>query len=213
MNLKSTRRVFVNGLSGVCLAALLLVTTVRPVSAQVLYGSVVGTVSDPSGAVIPGATVTLTSKQIGVSRTDKTDDGGRYSFVNVLPGNYDVAVSATGFRTFLAQGVGRNAEYHSPYRFQARSRPDHRSGDGRSQRGRAANREGRHAFGDQQRGHHQHADRRLSQLSDADQPGARRIAGRRYRTRSRILPAARSARTSTAATRRPTSRALTAPPA
>ena len=58
---------------------------------------------DPSGAVVPGATVTLTSKQIGVNRTDKTDDGGRYSFVNVLPGNYDVTVSASGFRSFLAK--------------------------------------------------------------------------------------------------------------
>ena len=85
--------------------ALLLVAAARPANAQVLYGSVVGTVTDPSGAVIPGATVTLTSKQIGVNRSDKTDDGGRYSFVNVLPGTYDVSVGATGFRTFVAQAL------------------------------------------------------------------------------------------------------------
>jgi outer membrane receptor protein involved in Fe transport len=64
---------------------------------------VVGSVTDPSGAAVPGATVTLTSKQIGANRTDKTDEGGRYSFVNVLPGNYDVTVSAGGFRAFLAK--------------------------------------------------------------------------------------------------------------
>ena len=103
MNVKFGRPVYACGLLGVLLPALLIVTTTRPVTAQVLYGSVVGTVSDPSGAVIPGATVTLTSKQIGVNRTDKTDEGGRYSFVNVLPGNYDVMVSATGFRAFLAK--------------------------------------------------------------------------------------------------------------
>jgi outer membrane receptor protein involved in Fe transport len=103
MKLKSAGRSIVCGLLGIVLPALLVVATARPVTAQVLYGSVVGTVSDPSGAVIPGATVTLTSKQIGVNRTDKTDDGGRYSFVNVLPGNYDVSVGATGFRTFVAK--------------------------------------------------------------------------------------------------------------
>jgi outer membrane receptor protein involved in Fe transport len=85
------------------LAALLFVTATAPVRAQVLYGSVVGSITDPSGAVIPGATVTLTSKQIGVNRTDKSDEGGRYSFVNVLPGNYDVSVSATGFKAFAAK--------------------------------------------------------------------------------------------------------------
>src|ERR1039457_1525060 len=103
MNVKSVRWVCVYGLLWVLLPALLFIATTRPATAQVLYGSVVGTVSDPSSAVIPGATVTLTSKQIGVTRTDKTDEGGRYSFVNVLPGTYDVSVGATGFRTFVAK--------------------------------------------------------------------------------------------------------------
>src|SRR5512133_3889268 len=99
MSVSSIRRVFV--LFGLLLPVLVFVGATRPATAQVLYGSVVGTVSDPSGAVIPGATVKLDSKQIGVSRTDKTDDGGRYSFVNVLPGTYDVTVSATGFKAFV----------------------------------------------------------------------------------------------------------------
>lgn len=73
---------------------------VRPASAQVLYGSVVGTVTDQSDAVVPNATVTLTSKGTGITRNGSTDDGGRYSFVNVLPGQYDIKVSAKGFRTF-----------------------------------------------------------------------------------------------------------------
>ena len=105
MNVKSARPVYAFGLLGVLLPAILFVATPHPATAQVLYGSVVGTVSDPSGAVIPGAAVTLTSKQIGASRTEKSDEGGRYSFVNVLPGTYDVSVTANGFRTFLAQGV------------------------------------------------------------------------------------------------------------
>ena len=105
MNVKCARPIVARGLLGLLMLALLFTATTRPVAAQVLYGSVVGTVTDPSGAVIPGATVTLTSKQIGVNRSDKTDDGGRYSFVNVLPGTYDVTVGATGFRTFVAQAL------------------------------------------------------------------------------------------------------------
>jgi len=105
MKVKFTRTACAYGLLAALLPALLLVATVRPASAQGLYGSVVGTVTDPSGAVIPGAGVTLTSKQIGVNRTDKTDEGGRYSFVNVLPGTYDVTVNATGFKAFVAQAL------------------------------------------------------------------------------------------------------------
>jgi len=71
--------------------------SVRPAAAQVLYGSVVGTVTDQSDATVPNSTVTLTSKETGLSRTATTDDGGRYSFVNVLPGRYDVKASQKGF--------------------------------------------------------------------------------------------------------------------
>jgi hypothetical protein len=73
---------------------------VRPAAAQVLYGSVVGTVTDQSDAVVPNAAVTLTNKETGTTRSGITDDGGRYSFVNVLPGRYDIKVTAKGFRTF-----------------------------------------------------------------------------------------------------------------
>jgi Carboxypeptidase regulatory-like domain len=73
--------------------------------AQVLYGSVVGTVTDQSQALIPGATVTLTSKDTGLSREATTDQGGRYSFGNVPPGNYDLKVVAKGFRTSAVNAV------------------------------------------------------------------------------------------------------------
>lgn len=77
-----------------------------PAHTQVLYGSVVGTITDPSGSVIPNATVTLTSKETGAARDDKTDEGGRYSFVNVLPGTYDIKVTAAGFRTLAQTSIG-----------------------------------------------------------------------------------------------------------
>ncbi len=105
MNVKSARPVYAFGLLGVLLPAILFVATSQPAAAQVLYGSVVGTISDPSGAVIPGAAIILTNKETGTKKTEKTDEGGRYSFVNVLPGTYDVMVTASGFRAFVANGV------------------------------------------------------------------------------------------------------------
>ena len=72
----------------------------RPLPAQVLYGSVIGTITDASSAVIPSASVVLTGKENGGAKTVTSDEGGRYSLVNVLPGRYDIKVSAKGFRTF-----------------------------------------------------------------------------------------------------------------
>ncbi|MBI3679365.1 MAG: TonB-dependent receptor [Acidobacteria bacterium] len=69
-----------------------------PAAAQVLYGSLVGTVEDPSGSVVPNATVTITNKQTGVTREAASDDRGRFSIGNLLPGRYDLKVTSTGFR-------------------------------------------------------------------------------------------------------------------
>ena len=72
-----------------------------PISARgqaVSTGTVVGQVSDASGAAIVGATVTLTDKATNTPRTTTTNEAGRYIFVNVIPGAYDLAVSKTGFR-------------------------------------------------------------------------------------------------------------------
>ena len=73
--------------------------------AQVLYGSIVGTVVDQSEAVVPNATVTIVSREMGLTRETATDPSGRYSFVNVLPGVYDLRVSAQGFRTVTRESV------------------------------------------------------------------------------------------------------------
>jgi hypothetical protein len=69
-----------------------------PAQAQVLYGSLVGTVVDPTGAVIPNATVTVTESRTGATRDEKTDGAGRYNVANLAPGTYSVRVTAQGFR-------------------------------------------------------------------------------------------------------------------
>ncbi|MBL0155961.1 MAG: TonB-dependent receptor [Bryobacterales bacterium] len=77
----------------------LMVSWAMPASAQSLYGSVVGQVEDPSGAAIVTATVTLTNKATGQVYEGKADESGRFLVPNMMPGDYDIKVAATGFKT------------------------------------------------------------------------------------------------------------------
>jgi len=60
-------------------------------------GAIRGTVTDPSGAVIPNATVHLTNPRSGLDRTATSDALGQFEFSNITFDNYQIAVSATGF--------------------------------------------------------------------------------------------------------------------
>ena len=64
-----------------------------------------GTILDPSGAVIPGATVTLTGTENGVTRTFPTTDSGIYSFRPLPPSTYTLKVDAPGFKSYQQQGI------------------------------------------------------------------------------------------------------------
>lgn len=76
-----------------------------PAGAQVLYGSIVGIVQDPSGGAIPNAAVSVTNTETGLTVTDKTDEAGRFNLQNLAPGRYDLKVTSTGFRTFARTGI------------------------------------------------------------------------------------------------------------
>ncbi len=71
-----------------------------PSHAQVLYGTVLGTVRDSTGAVVPNAAVALTNQQTNQTRTDSTSGVGLYTFSNVMQGSYKLEVTATGFQPF-----------------------------------------------------------------------------------------------------------------
>jgi len=86
-------------------ATLLAPVFVQPLNAQVLYGSVVGTVTDQTGALVPKAAVTITNVNTGQTREGTTDDAGYYSIPNVLEGRYDLSVKMAGFRPYLEKGV------------------------------------------------------------------------------------------------------------
>jgi hypothetical protein len=73
--------------------------------AQVLYGSVLGNVTDPSGAPVGGAKVVITELQTNVSRSTTTDQSGAYSFPDMPAGAYHVVVSKAGFQTADITGL------------------------------------------------------------------------------------------------------------
>src|SRR5438034_7220934 len=90
----------------VVILALVAVCASPPgLSAQVLYGSLVGNVTDESGAAIPGATVTITHRETGASRDAVTDATGAYRFPTLQSGTYTITVKLTGFRTFTRSDV------------------------------------------------------------------------------------------------------------
>src|ERR1700728_6716 len=89
-----------------CLA--LLVACTSPVWAQSSTGSLTGTVTDPSGGVVSGATVTATNVGTGQSRTTTTDSSGSYKFALLPPGYYSVSFSASGFKTSEVPSISVN---------------------------------------------------------------------------------------------------------
>jgi hypothetical protein len=93
----------------VCLFVLVAATAAN---AQVQTGSIVGGVSDGSGAVLPGVTVTLTGDRlIGGAQNVSTDANGNYRFDRLPPGNYVVKFELQGFRTVERAGVVVNAAF------------------------------------------------------------------------------------------------------
>ena len=64
-----------------------------------------GTVQDPSGGVLPGATVTATNTGTKAVQTTVSDDRGQYLFGGLFPGTYDLKVELSGFKTYEQKGL------------------------------------------------------------------------------------------------------------
>src|ERR1700680_4991768 len=103
-----TSRITPNGIgfSVVTFVALALGLFVSvPVWAQVAGASLSGTVTDASGAVIPNASISIKNVGTGVTRDVTADTAGFYAAPNLLPGAYEVSVSAPGFSTEVRTGI------------------------------------------------------------------------------------------------------------
>src|SRR5213593_72738 len=67
--------------------------------------SLSGTVSDPTGAVVPNVSITIEETTRGTSRSATTDDGGRYGFPQIPPGKYRLVAKATGFADVVIEAL------------------------------------------------------------------------------------------------------------
>ncbi len=82
-----------------------LVSAAASAAAQALYGSLVGNVTDETGAALPGATVSVTQRETNLVRDVVTNDTGGYNVPNLLPGTYQIDVKLPGFSTFTARDI------------------------------------------------------------------------------------------------------------
>lgn len=99
--IKNLRTAF--ALSVVAFASLLLVVSASAQSA--IYGTIVGTVTDKTGAAIPGATITVTDISKGTVTTSKSNASGEFTVPYLVPDRYNVKISFTGFKTYEAKSL------------------------------------------------------------------------------------------------------------
>jgi len=106
-NMRMERTYMRSAFSLVAVAMILLLLPTSLVSQSIVTGGLNGTVTDPSGAVVPNATVTLTDPATSLSRTTNTNAFGLYSFALLKPGSYTVTVTQSGFKK-VSQNVEVN---------------------------------------------------------------------------------------------------------
>src|SRR4029077_12256602 len=75
------------------------------VQGQSTYGSITGSVNDPSGAAVADAQVSLTNLGTSEKRVQPTGQDGLYTFVNLVPGQYRIDVEKAGFKHFTRQAI------------------------------------------------------------------------------------------------------------
>ncbi|MGA2218011.1 MAG: carboxypeptidase-like regulatory domain-containing protein [Terracidiphilus sp.] len=81
-----------------------------PASGQSVYGSIFGTVSDTTGAAVPGATITVKDDAKGTVVTVTSNASGDYSVPHLIPDVYDLKVAAKGFKSFVATAIPVEAD-------------------------------------------------------------------------------------------------------
>src|ERR1700692_3628126 len=92
-------------LGQVFFAALILSLAAMPGRAQTFRGTILGTVTDATGAVIPGATVTIRNVNTGLVRTTETQADGSYRVPELPIGTYNVTVEKADFQSAVTSGV------------------------------------------------------------------------------------------------------------
>src|SRR5229473_218389 len=88
-----------------CVLAFILLASAVSLRSQTTSGSIQGTVTDPSGAAVAGATVTGRNLDTGLTITTVTTDAGLYSLANLPPGRYSVTIQGPGLKKYSREGV------------------------------------------------------------------------------------------------------------
>src|SRR5580693_578758 len=96
---------FICAVAVILAASLLLASPIAHAQGVGASGSLSGTLSDPTGAVIPKGTVTAEDVARGIRLSATVDANGQYRFTNLLPGTYDLTAQIPGFQTLLQKGV------------------------------------------------------------------------------------------------------------
>src|SRR3979490_1265315 len=99
----------------VLFAAFLILAGSGVVWSQTVQGVITGTVTDPTGAVMPNVTVTITNVGTNASQTTTTGSDGSYRFSLVPPGNYTIEMKAANFATVRASGIVVEASRTVPF--------------------------------------------------------------------------------------------------
>src|ERR1700728_2783637 len=98
-----TKRISLAAIVAVCIC--LITVTPQHMHAQAVYGSVMGTVTDPAGAAVPNATVKVIDERKGTTDTATSNESGNYSVTHLVPDTYTVRVEAKGFKVSETKGV------------------------------------------------------------------------------------------------------------
>ena len=103
-----TRRLVIATAAALCFC----VTTLIPTTAfgQAVYGSVLGTVTDPQGAAVANAKVTVTNQRKGTADTTTTNADGNYSVTHLIPDVYTVSAESAGFKVSQTKDVNVSAD-------------------------------------------------------------------------------------------------------
>src|SRR5665213_1231289 len=87
------------------LASVVWISTTLPCWGQATTGSIVGTITDATGAVVPRAAVSATNTSTGVASQTTADSSGHYSFLSLPAGSYTVSAEKTGFNITTLTGI------------------------------------------------------------------------------------------------------------
>ncbi len=113
-----TKQVMIAGVVMLCISLALFTTPAA--QAQAVYGSIIGTVTDPQGAAVANAKVTVLDQRKGTSDTTTTNESGNYSVTHLIPDVYTVRVEAPGFKASEQKDVivSADAAANVPMQFQ-----------------------------------------------------------------------------------------------